>query len=265
MIMNPTENKQKIADAFSAAAATYDQAAYVEQEIGSRLLDRLSCIKIQPLRILDLGCGTGYFTQRLRTLFPQAAFIGMDLAFGMVNYASKKQAVVPELNYCCADAEHLPFADKAFDLIFSNCCFMATNNLESLSKELQRVLAKDGLLLFTTLGPDTLKEFSLTDNWLDMHHIGDLFVQAQFANPVVDAETLTFTYSQLNDLLQDLQETGNYEIADRTQIAKLHEPCSATFEVIYGHAWGRNVSQTQYTDAHGQVYIPIDQITYLKT
>lgn len=260
MIMNPTEHKQKIAAAFSAAANTYDQAAYVEQEIGTRLLERLSCIKIQPLRILDLGCGTGYFTQRLHSLFPQATIIGIDLAFGMVNYASKNQ---PGPEYCCADAELLPFANKTFDLIFSNCCFMAANNLENLSCELQRILAKNGLLLFTTLGPDTLKEFSLTDNWLDMHHVGDIFVQANFANPVIDVETITFTYAALNDLLQDLQETGNYEIADRSQIANLHQPCSATFEVIYGHAQGSSVNRSQYTDSHGQVYVPIDQITHL--
>jgi len=266
--MNNTDDlqlKQSIAQAFSAAAPTYDQAACVEQEIGSRLLERLSYIKIKPLRVLDLGCGTGYFTQQLQNLFPLASIIGIDLALGMVNFASNNRSLDGQIKYYCADAESLPFADKSFDLIFSNCCFVAANNLITLSSELQRILAVDGLLLFSTLGPDTLKEFSLPAHWLDMHDIGDIFLKAQFTNPVVDTEVLTFTYSSLNALLQDLEETGNYQIAEKSQIANLQHACSATFEVIYGHAWGAQNKSKQFSDPQGNVYIPISELKYLKT
>lgn len=256
-----TSNKQAIANSFSAAAATYDQAAYIEQEIGTRLIERLTYIKIQPLKILDLGCGTGYFTQRLQQLFPQASIIGVDLALGMAKYASKKRAA-EGINYCCADAEQLPFSDQYFDLIFSNCCFMAANDLLRLSTELKRILSSNGLLLFTTLGPDTLIELGLTDNWLDMHNVGDIFLKAQFTNPVVDTEIIKLSYSSLEGLLMDLQESGSYQIGDITQIDNLQQAFTASFEVIYGIAWGNSAPKLQSTNRDGKIIIPIEQIEY---
>ena len=61
--------KKVIANAFSAAAKLYDRAAAIEQEIGQRLLERLSLVNLTPKHILDLGCGTGYFTRKLQKLF----------------------------------------------------------------------------------------------------------------------------------------------------------------------------------------------------
>lgn len=258
-----TTGKQIIAQAFSAAAETYDKAAFIEQEIGMRLLDRLACIKIQPLHILDLGCGTGYFSQQLKTMFPKAMIIGIDLAFGMVKYARDYRSNTNEILYSCADAENLPFADQSFDIIFSNCCITSANHLSDLSSELQRILRVDGLLLFTTLGPNTLQEFALEDDWLDMHNIGDIFVQAKFSNPVVDVENLIFNYTALQDLLQDLKETGSYQIADTDHIPNLDEPCSATFEVIYLHARGAQRLPAQFTKADGTVFISADSIKCL--
>jgi len=259
------QHKLSIAAAFSAAASTYDQAAYVEQEIGARLLERLAYIKIIPQRILDLGCGTGYFTNQLQTLFPQATIIGIDLALGMVKYASKTDAVSSTLNYTCADAEFLPFADRTFDLVFSNCCFMSIQNLTRLSSELHRVLQLNGLLLFSTLGPDTLHEFAPPAPWPDMHHIGDALLKAQFKDPVVDVDLLKFTYPSLKLLLQDLHETGAYTIDQKNlaQIPNLNAKCSTTFEVIFGLAWGKEITPKQFTDPAGKVYIDANNIKCL--
>ena len=133
-------NKLEIAAAFSDAAPTYDQAAFIEQEIGQRLMQRLEYIKINPKYILDLGCGTGYFTRQLQNRYPGATIIGIDIAFGMLKFASASTT----LHYCCADAECLPFANQQFDLIFSNCCLPSIKNFEVLFKEINRVLNIDG-------------------------------------------------------------------------------------------------------------------------
>jgi malonyl-CoA O-methyltransferase len=251
-------NKHAIAQAFSAAAATYDQAAIIEQEIGHRLIQRLDYLKITPQRILDLGSGTGYFTKRLQTLFPQAQIIGLDIAFGMTKFASANST----LSYCGGDAEALPFTKHTFDLIFTNCCFPSITNLPQVFIELNSVLSKNGLLLFSTYGPDTLLELGLTNHWPDMHILGDLLLQHKFIDPVVDSERLTFTYKRMQTLLNDLKNTGNYAV-DTSVVENLNSPCSVTIEVIYGHACGSGTLSKQYKDATGHVHVPVDEILYI--
>jgi malonyl-CoA O-methyltransferase len=250
--------KQAIAASFSKVANSYDNFAFIEQEIGNRLLQRLEYINIKPQYILDLGCGSGYLSNRLQQLFPNATIIGLDLSFEMVKFASLNS----KLKYCCADAESLPFSDQKFDLIFSSCCIPFIKDLESLYTELQRVLTIDGLLLFTTFGPDTLKELSLELNHTDMHHIGDLLLHKQYKNPVVDTEKIIFTYKKLHTLLHDLQGSGSFEI-DFNSSENTHLPCQATFEVIYGHAQKQAVKPKQFTDTCGNTYIPITELQIL--
>ncbi len=247
-----------IAASYSAAATTYDQAAFVEQEIGLRLMQRLEYIKIKPKYILDLGCGTGYFTRQLQSLYPGATIIGLDLAFGMVKFASNNN----KLQYCCADAEQLPFFDLQFDLIFSNCCMPSIDNINILLSEVNRILAINGLLLFTTFGPNTLQEFTVANNWQDMHNIGDILLQKQYKDPVVDSENLLFTYKQLHILLNDLNNTGSFNI-DTSSVTDLNLPCNATFEVIYGQALKQKIMKKQHKDQNGNVYIPLSNLQYI--
>lgn len=251
-------NKSDIATAFSAAAETYDQAAFIEQEIGQRLMQRLEYIRLDPKYILDLGCGTGYFTRQLQKLYPGANIIGLDIAFGMVKFAKNNTT----LQYYCADAEQLPFRDMQFDLIFSNCCLPFTDNIEIIFAELNRVLKLDGLLLFTTYGPDTLQELAIETSWQDMHKIGDILLQQQYKDPVVDTERLTFTYKKLQTLLEDLQASGSFEI-DFSNAVYLNQPCEVTYEIINCHAQKQTVNKKQYTDASGNTYVPITKLPIL--
>src|SRR5690349_23140293 len=119
--------------------------------------------------------------------------------------------------------------------------------------ELSRVLAPEGLLMFSTLGPDTLKELRAAageervHRFVDMHDLGDLLVAAGFAAPVMDMEILTFTYARGEQLLEDLRASGQTNArrdrprglagkAFRERILSSMQK-QATFEVVYGHAW----------------------------
>lgn len=250
-------NKQVIANSFAKAAATYDQAAAVEQEIGSRLIDRLAIINLQPQHILDLGCGTGYITKQLHTQYPNATIIGLDLALPMVKIATNNTGLL----YCCADAEQLPFPDQQFELIFSNCCFYSISDLSRLFNEIKRTMRQDAALLFTTLGPSTLHEFGLQPRYQDMHNIGDILTSLGYKNPVLDTEYLTFSYKNLRTLLNDLTHTGTYQI-NLEDVDNLDAPCNATFEVIYGIAWQQESYKkpTQVKDQFGNTYIPVTEI-----
>ncbi len=250
--------KKVIANAFSAAAKLYDRAAAIEQEIGQRLLERLSLVNLTPKHILDLGCGTGYFTRKLQKLFPAAYITGIDLAFNMVKFAKLKD---DDIYYYCADAEQLPFANQTFDLIFSNCCFMYIRDLTNLCAEIHRVIKSDGGLFFSTLGPDSLKELAVEAPWLDMHYYGDALLQTQFRDPVVDVELIKFYYADSNELFSDLRETGAYDIP--TDYALDKPELTVTIEAIYGYALGANKLLQQRKDQAGNILIPVESIKCL--
>lgn len=206
----------------------------VEQEVGQRLLERIEYIRINPKIILDLGCGTGYFAPRLQKLFPQAKIIGVDFAMGMLKIAKHTMPVI------CGNAAKLPLADQSIDLVFANCCLPHVHDVAVTLTEVKRVLHAQGAFLFTSYGPSTLQELGMANHWPDMHNIGDLLLDLQFKDPVVDNEIIQFHYEKLQDLLDDLQQTGAYEV-DTNVITDAQQSITATYEVVYGHAWGKEV------------------------
>ncbi len=262
-------SSQDVARSFSQAAKTYDAAAFFQRIAGERLFERLDYFKLEPKNIVDLGCGTGVFTRELSQRFPQAKTTGVDIAEGMIAWC-KQQSQSEE--YVCADAVSLPFEDNSVDLIFSNLSIQWVEDLEKLFVELNRVLKPEGLLLFTTLGPDTLKElkqsFSEVDQYqhvndfIDMHHVGDAMLQAKMLDPVVDAEPVVISYDKATELMRDLKDIGAHNI-DRRRNSGLMSPkklravekayrqfalddgqLPATYELVYGHAFGSEQKQT---------------------
>lgn len=208
-------NKHRIRTDFSDAADTYDAAAVVQQEICNRALERLQMLKLQPQTILDLGSGTGKSVRGLQTRFPESQVIASDIAMPMLVHAKQMQAA----QTVCCDAEQLAIADQSVDLIFSTSTFQWCENINQVFIECARVLKQDGVLVFTTFGPDTLKE--LRHSWaqvddhmhvhdfIDMHHIGDLLLANHYVDPVVDMELITLEYSKASQLLRDLKATGS--------------------------------------------------------
>ena len=83
---------------------------------------------------------------------------------------------------------------------------------------MHRVLAPGGLVMFSTFGPDTLKELRARtraptgtrtcNRFIDMHDIGDMLVAAGFADPVMDMEHVTLTYADVRELMRDLKAIG---------------------------------------------------------
>ena len=76
----PLPDKSAVRRSFSAAASTYDANAFLQREVADRLFERLEYIKLQPARVLDLGCGTGTVTRELAARFPAATIVACDLA-----------------------------------------------------------------------------------------------------------------------------------------------------------------------------------------
>ena len=214
------------------------------------MLERLDYLKIAPRRIVDAGSGLGRDAAGLSKRYPRAQVIAADFSLPMLQRSRRR--FFDKRAFVCADFARLPFAAASVDFIWSN---MALHWAEAASVigEFARVLAPEGLLMFATLGPDTLKELreaagaARVHAFADMHDLGDLLVAAGFAAPVMEMEVLTFTYPDSRALLEDLRASGQTNarrdrprgLAGRRFLTQVMSslPPRATFEVVYGHAW----------------------------
>lgn len=290
--LNPLD-RQAVRDSFARAAATYDAAAVLQREVADRLLARLTYINLRPLRLLDLGCGTGYLTRLLSQRYSSAQIIALDLALPMVRAARMHTAMrlpfgigrrLSRCRYANGDGEALPFADASLDLVVSNLTLQWCDP-DRVFRECRRVLRPGGLFLFTTFGPDTLKELRTAwravdshvhvHDFIDMHDLGDALVRARFADPVMDVEHLTLTYTRVAGLLRDLKAIGAHNMAasrrqtltgkgEFAHFERAYEVfrCSdgrlpASHEVIYGHAWIPEPGTGQVELANGQIAVPV--------
>jgi malonyl-CoA O-methyltransferase len=288
---NKRNHKSAIARSFSRAANTYDQVALLQKEIGWRLLERLELIKLAPSKILDLGGGTGFFSQQLSQKYPTAQIINCDLAEGMVAFSKDLYCNQQDkISFLCADGDYLPLSNQSVDFVFSNCALQWFFDPVGVFQEIRRVLKPEGLLLFATFGQDTLKElrhsYSKIDDqdhvnlFLDMHDLGDILLQQQFQDPVMDMEIILLTYKTINGLIHDLKLTGAHHVNSAKTSAGLspkstfnklsenYEPyrtaegvLPATFEIVYGHAWRTGGPDSPEFSLHcAKNRIPITQI-----
>ncbi|MBK1649493.1 malonyl-ACP O-methyltransferase BioC [Rhabdochromatium marinum] len=262
----PAEQIDKAAArrSFERAASSYEAAAVLQREISQRLLERLDYVRLQPNTVLDLGCGTGLALDDLCRRYRGAQVLALDFALGMLAQARRRGYWRNRPRALCADMDRLPLAADSVDLIVSNATLQWSNDLSGCFAELHRVLRPNGLLLFTTFGPDTLIELrhawaeadaeAHVAEFLDMHDIGDALVHARFADPVMDCERLTLTYTQVSDLMADMKALGTQNRLQRrprglTGRERLRRMTAAyehlrqdgrlpsTWEVIYGLAW----------------------------
>lgn len=212
--------KTDVAESFSRAAGQYDSVAQLQRDVGTQLLQQLEGLPRQPLQILDLGSGTGYFAPELCRRFPEANYIGLDLAQGMVCYARDQ---FPDVgSWLAADAEALPLAAESVDLVFSSLAVQWCYRPELLFAELARVLRPGGRCVFTSLGPDTLKELRASWAAVDDHQHVNSFLPAdrlQRAAEVIPGVRLTLEahpyrmeYKQARELLSELKTLGAHNV-----------------------------------------------------
>lgn len=212
-------DKEAVARSFSRAAAKYDSAAHLQRRIGDRLLERLPASG-ETGRVLDLGCGTGYFLPALKEAFSTAEVLGCDLAQGMV--ARARQHCGVKAHWLCADAEQLPLADGSVDLVFSSLVFQWCENWPQLARELHRVLSPQGCAVFSTLGPRTLDElrqsWAAVDSAIHVNRfpgpevVSEALVQAGFGPVALDVVHEVVHYPALAPLLRELKTLGAHNV-----------------------------------------------------
>ncbi len=265
-------DKRLVRNAFERAARSYDQSAVLQREVGNRMMERLDYIKYSPQVIVDAGSGTGYGSRQLTSRYPNSKIVAMDIAWQMLVQARPEknwwQRLLPIHKtrdiYLCADIEQLPLSEASVGMVWSNLALQWCNDLNKTFSEINRVLCVEGLIMFSTFGPDTLKElrqafsqadgYSHVNQFVDMHDIGDLLVHNGFTTPVMDMEYITLTYDDVTSVMRDLKAIGAHNVTqgrrqglmgktawkraiDQYELLRQDGKLPATFEVVYGHAW----------------------------
>ena len=263
-------DKARVRASFNRAAHTYDAAAVLQKQVRLEMLSRLELVKIKPKAILDAGCGTGHGSFALQKRFSNANIVSLDLAFNMLQQTKLQrpwlqkclQKMLHQQHLLCADIESLPIASNSMGMVWSNLAVQWCNDLDGAFGELARVLQPEGLLMFSTFGPDTLKELrAATTNghthvsrFIDMHDIGDALIRSGFSTPVLDVEHYTLTYDDVKSVMTDLKSIGAHNatagrarglqgrdflqnLVQNYEQFRVAGKLPATFEVVYGHAW----------------------------
>ena len=256
---NQVNDRNLVRRAFDDAADSYDASAVLEAEVLTRHLERLELVNLEPNTILDAGCGSGRAIDKLLDRFPGATVLAADFSLGMLGKVPDKPA--PRL---CADLCALPLQNDCVDMIFSNLTLQWVADLDRVFSEFRRVLRPQGLLSFTSYGPDTLIELrsawaavdrdTHVNQFIDMHDVGDALVRSGFAEPVMDVEPFTLSYKEVSDLMADLKDTGAHNLTagrprgltGKSKMASMVAAYEyfrgdgrlpASYEVVYGHAW----------------------------
>ena len=245
---------------FCRAATSYDEAAVLAREVSLRMTARLDFMKLAPTRIADIGCATGDGIRTLAARYPQAMPLALDYAPAMLAEVIRRSSLLERLRRraprcVAADVRALPVANGALTLAWSNLMLHWLDDPLPAFGELHRVLETGGLLMFSTLGPDTLKELRAAGattlrRFHDMHDLGDMLVAAGFADPVMDMEMIELSYTSPRGLLRDQRLLGvrggllgpmGFRAGRRVFRAwnesRREGRLPATFEIVYGHAW----------------------------
>ena len=282
--MKPTDDNSQlnlggVRRRFDRAASGFDAVDFVHSATREGLLTRLAPMLIDAKTIVDLGCATGAGGRALSKQFRRAHIISIDLSHQMLRQAQHKRSLFGRRSVVQANAAALPLAAHSVDLVFANLLLPWISDLTTLFAELGRVLRKDGLFIFSALGPDSLRELrqawrgvsddAHVNHFPDMHDIGDAAVRSGLRDPVLDVDRLRVSYEKPEAFFADLTALGGRNsLQNRSRSltgkvrfgamkAALAESGALTLdlELVYGHCWGSGAPP-----AGGEVRIDAVQI-----
>ncbi len=245
------------------------EAPWLHAEVARRMAERLAFIRVQPHTVLDWWAFNGASGELLRRAYPQARHLAVEpdealrertrRALGAPWWSPRRwQGARPRL------ATLDDIAPSSVQLVWSNMMLHAVADPAGEMARWQGMLGQDGFVMFSCLGPGSLRglsELYASLGWpepfapfVDMHDLGDMLVNAGFADPVMDQEMLTLSWDSPQALLRELRGLGSNASPGRLPglrtprwrdrlHAALHRLARADgrlyldFEVAYGHAF----------------------------
>ncbi|HJV96017.1 MAG TPA: methyltransferase domain-containing protein [Albitalea sp.] len=273
MAVSPTSPARHLDAAAVDAAwrrlATLPAAPWLHAEVARRMAQRLELIRLRPERVIDWGSFLGASGALLDAAYPRAQRVAVEPhpALAERSRAENRAPWWSARRWRSGAVEVLLERDElrgSAQLIWSNMMLHAVQDPPALMDRWQRALSADGFVMFSCLGPGTLIELRAlyqrlgwpapTLDFVDMHDLGDMLVQAGFADPVMDQETLTLSWASPQALLAELRSLGANASPDRLpglrtprwkarlerelqSLAGADGRLSLSFEVAYGHAF----------------------------
>lgn len=202
-------NKREVADHFKRSIASYDDNAIAQKMIVDKLFQILESFHLDytPKKILEIGCGTGILTARLRKLFPDSELSINDLVEELCVYTTKKLQIVDR--YLAGDIEQIDLCDK-YDLIISSSTFQWFTHPESTFKKLYRHMSANSIMLFSTFGKENLSEIrilqgsglhyltseettQILSKYFEVHYYGEEYLRLEFDDPLAVLQHLKMT------------------------------------------------------------------------
>ncbi len=239
---------------------------WLHGEAARRMGERLVLIRRRPERILDWSGPLGASGEVLRAAYPEVNAVRVavaDMPRADRQTAAAVRGFWPWRRAATREVAEVDLMPGAADLVWSNMLLHYGQDPRALFARWQQALAVEGFLMFSTLGPGSLPELRTLHRarrwgeamapFIDMHDLGDMLVQARFADPVMDQEMVTLTWPDGPALLRELRQLG----ANLSPIRhpglrtprwreRLHEALCAgasdgrprlSFELVYGHAF----------------------------
>lgn len=229
-----TPDKQLIERRFGAAASTYDKAATPQIQIADILMGRLSAIMFEqphcPVqRALEIGCGTGIFSQRMVALL---GYEGIEYHFNDLSPAveeplARKLIGLP-YTFEAYDAEHQEWG-SGYDLISSSSCIQWWHEPLSFLHKAHAALNPQGIVVLSTFLPENLQEIHSIQpqklNYPSEQELAQAFEELSFTHYEMQKEVIPITFHSILELLRHLKETGTNALQKNQQIwtpSKLH-------------------------------------------
>ena len=242
---------------------------WLHAEVARRMAQRLEIVRARPRRILDWWCGLGASASELRRVHPQAVVVAVepDALWAARTRAARTRPWWRVAESRAAASQVCEEADEiapGAGLVWANMMLHAVVDPPALFARWESLLAPEGFVMFSCLGPGSLRELrslydelgwgSATPGFVDMHDLGDMLLRAGFADPVMDQEVLTLSWPDADALLAELRGLGGNAAPDRhpglrtrrwrqglgaalRAMAGADGRISLSFEVAYGHAF----------------------------
>jgi malonyl-CoA O-methyltransferase len=250
---------------FERAARQFDESDFVQRHAANGLFERMSPMQLDAAHVLNLGSATGRDRKTLARRFRGAMIIGIDRSPSMLARAKHGRSWFSKSHDILATAERLPIAGGSIDVVYANLLLPWIDEQQACFAEVGRVLRKDGLFAFSTLGPDSFRELREAwdvESWPvhvrdfpDMHDVGDALIRSGLRDPVLDVDSLVLQYTDADKLFLDLRRSaaGNslrqrqQSLTGKTRIRRFRDRLtdsgkkrvlSVSLELVYGHAWG---------------------------
>jgi malonyl-CoA O-methyltransferase len=149
-------NKDQVCRHFGKMSKSYDDYAIVQKKM-AHMLQKLAKKAGNFTHILEIGCGTGYFTKLLAQMYPQSEIIATDISPAMLIAAKNTLSNFSNVSYELADGENIALS-KHFDLIISNAAFQWFHDYHNAFRYFYNALVPGGFLLYSTFGNHTFSE-----------------------------------------------------------------------------------------------------------